>query len=280
LHDRITGVYALAHVLAADETPAPQRQRIITAAPRLVRRRLVAWRWAVCLGSLAAVAGPVAQASNTSKIVIGSTSTAVAANAPNLIATNLTHWSATRLATLSNFEMAAIYYHSPQAYAIVYSISATQGTRMKYVSRIGGTTYAPPTVGVDSTLEEIYLDFRTAPAGALGPSAALYETAVYAMQNLAVAWGVGYTIGTGIHWLIERYDPALDNLIGYGLDTLLTKIAEYPTSGYWQFELNMEEFGVPFYDLSNGVDWGSWGVLDDAATLFDSGGFCLNPGEC
>lgn len=67
---------------------------------------------------------------------------------------------------------------------------------------------------VNMTLNEIYLNFRTAPVGSLGPAAAAYETTVYASRHLGVAYGAGYTIGTGISLLLQNFAPSVHMAIG------------------------------------------------------------------
>jgi len=64
------------------------------------------------------------------------------------------------------------------------------------------------------TLEEIYLEFRTAPVGSLGAGAALSETIIYAGGQVAAAAGIGWEIGTQVGSLIQEYDPAAWDAIG------------------------------------------------------------------
>jgi hypothetical protein len=77
------------------------------------------------------------------------------------------------------------------------------------------------------TLYEIYLDYRTAPVGSVGPPAAIAETAPYAGGWLAASWGAGYAFGTEIHNLIEEFDPALDDVICILLALLLGAVQIY-----------------------------------------------------
>lgn len=60
---------------------------------------------------------------------------------------------------------------------------------------------------LDYTLNEIYLNFRTAPIGSLGVSASLYETAVFAGTRLSLSFSVGYTLGTGMQQGFEYLFP-------------------------------------------------------------------------
>jgi hypothetical protein len=43
------------------------------------------------------------------------------------------------------------------------------------------------------------------------------------------AWGVGYAVGTGIHNLIEDYDPDLDDVIGCTVQAVFDNIDEAGT---------------------------------------------------
>lgn len=71
-----------------------------------------------------------------------------------------------------------------------------------------------PAPSVDMTLNEIYLEFRTAPVGSLGVRAAMSETALFAASRLYPAYLAGTAIGTEISSLIETYDPSLNDAIG------------------------------------------------------------------
>ncbi|AMP06559.1 hypothetical protein [Collimonas pratensis] len=80
------------------------------------------------------------------------------------------------------------------------------------------TIFASPTI--DMTIYEIYLEYRTAPIGSLGPSAAIAETSIFSGAHLWAAWQAGTYIGTGINALINTYDPQLGDAIGgtiYGM---------------------------------------------------------------
>lgn len=84
--------------------------------------------------------------------------------------------------------------------------------------------------GLDLTLHEIYLNFRTAPVGSLSVRAAIYETTAYAGKHLAVAWGVGYTVGTGLSWVIQNYYPALGDFIGSSIYNFVESIHTAPSA--------------------------------------------------
>lgn len=81
-----------------------------------------------------------------------------------------------------------------------------------------------PSPTVDFTLQEIYLEYRTAPLGSLSVQGALYETAVFVGARLVPAYYVGSAIGTGIHYLIETYAPQLDDDIGGTIDQMIQQL--------------------------------------------------------
>ena len=71
---------------------------------------------------------------------------------------------------------------------------------------------AAPTL--DMTLNEIYLEFRTAPIGSVGPTAAIAETTAYSGIWLTLAWKTGTGLGNELNGLINTYDPSLGDAIG------------------------------------------------------------------
>jgi hypothetical protein len=76
---------------------------------------------------------------------------------------------------------------------------------------------------------EVYLDFRTAPVGALGVTGALYETSVILSQTMAGSYATGYAIGTYcVDPLIQTYAPDLWDAIG----GTVNQIVEDFTSAY------------------------------------------------
>ena len=90
------------------------------------------------------------------------------------------------------------------------------------VSTVQGEEPAPNN---DMTPYEIYLEYRTAVLGSLSISSALFETAVYMSTAVSQAFGAGYAVGTGVNYLIETYDPALQEVIGGTLDTMLNQLS-------------------------------------------------------
>ncbi len=73
---------------------------------------------------------------------------------------------------------------------------------------------------------EIYLDFRTAPIGALGVTGALWETSVVLSSTLLTAYGTGYAIGQYVVApLIETYAPSLYNSIGSVVNSVVNTLS-------------------------------------------------------
>jgi hypothetical protein len=77
-----------------------------------------------------------------------------------------------------------------------------------------GDSGSYPRPNLNMTLEEIYLEFRTAPVGSLSPSAALAETGAYAGAWLYLSWQVGTGLGEQIYYVMSTYAPDLDDALG------------------------------------------------------------------
>lgn len=142
----------------------------------------------------------------------------------------------------------------------------------------GGTTPypspSPPRPTVDMTIEEIYLEFRTAPVGSLSPAGALAETAQFVGMRLSAAGWAGSAIGTGISWLIQHYAPDLDNAIGATIATMI--------DNFWSATNEMQQghyeaafddlFGFPVTWSSN--PWGDWDITTPMVSYYQSSGSC------
>lgn len=203
--------------------------------------------------------------------MLGATPAEVDAKFASTIWHNLSGpWAAKRLAGLSDFEMAELardYQRTTGDAAMLESLLQTYapGQLARYRTAAeaayhGAVLDGPPTTTIDNTISEIYLDFRTAPVGSMGVRAALLETSIYTMSYLAGAWGVGYTIGSGIHWAIETFDPALDDTIGGTVDAALTNIAEATNDVAWgdyKNELNNRCTDFPIDEAELPGDGGS-----------------------
>lgn len=99
---------------------------------------------------------------------------------------------------------------------------AVENGGMQSLITAGGGGPAPT---IDMTINEIYLEFRTAPVGSLSVPAALYETSAFVGVNLSGAAYSGYTLGTDINNLIEADDPSLENTIGGTIAQMLSDIS-------------------------------------------------------
>jgi len=229
---------------------------------------------------------------NTSRQVIGTSVTAVGSNFAGVINGNVSSPAgAARLAGLSAAEQQALANSYAQSnngnayalYAILQVYSPEQARRFlpaadradlawrsgalapQSAIRMAGSGPSPT---LDMTLQEIYLEFRTAPVGALSPAASIYMTTAFAAVNLAAAFQAGYTLGTGISWLIQTYAPSLDNAIGATLFNIINSLEVVTTAaGQGLFEqrlliqLNVSLNTLYTVDYS-GSDYGDWGTSD------------------
>lgn len=198
---------------------------------------------------------------------------------------------ATRLDARALVRIARAFGRAPTAAAVhAYAEKATRATFDRDVAGFrapppdegGGTGGAttpypspsPPRPTVDMTLEEIYLEYRTAPVGSLSPAGSLAETAQFAGLRLSGAWGTGYAVGTGISWLIQNYAPNLDDAIGGTIATMIDDFWE--ASGELQqghFEAAFDElFG---FAVTNSSDpWGDWDVDAPMVDYYNSTDSC------
>lgn len=141
----------------------------------------------------------------------------------------------------------------------------------------GGTTYpspSPPRPTVDMTLEEIYLEYRTAPVGSLSPAGALAETAQFAGIRLSAAYWAGSEIGTGISWLIQHYAPQLDNTIGATIASMIDNFwAASSEVEQGHFEAAFDElFGFPVTRSSD--PWGDWDITEPMVFYYQQSDTC------
>ena len=255
----------------------------------------------VCL-ILSTLTSPAHAWVNTSRQVIGTTVAAVGANFVGVINANVSSPAgAARLAGLSAAEQQALANSYAQQnggnayalYAILQVYSPEQARRFLPAAdradlawRTGALVIqnaermAPagtPAPTLDMTLQDIYLEYRTATVGALSPASAIYMTTTYAAVNLAAAFSAGYTLGTGISWLIQTYAPSLDNAIGATLFNIINSL-ETVTTVYGQGLYEQRLLPVLDVSLSNlytvdysGADYGDWGTSDAI-----SAPLCLN----
>jgi hypothetical protein len=189
------------------------------------------------------------------------------------------------------------------AYPHIYSL-LTPTAQSHYVSR-QKLFVCPPTLGclgaLDSTLNEIYLDFRLFGGplyGALSLESAALATVVYYGGLVVAAYGVGSWIGSkAVDWM-QVYTPnAWDRVVtlvgstteaASWLASSINQLANAAATsnngafGYDSWRLNLDFFDVPSSSLGIGGSLGfdnsyGWGVFDSISSA-DS--LCLKLGNC
>lgn len=156
-----------------------------------------------------------------------------------------------------------------------------------------GVKHAPGGQGywLDYSPSEIYLDLRTMPKGALSPASALLETGTYVGWELYMAAYAGWTAGSLMAPVIEKYAPNLYNDIGKYLYNAVNYITQDGTHlvdigvdqqayGMWYVRSN---WGVPVSydglveksggDYQSGWGWG-YNYNTDMGGTGGSGGGC------
>ena len=111
----------------------------------------------------------------------------------------------------ANVQMAFVHDLASAKGAIPITAATLEGTVTPGFTTMASGGAAP---NIDMTLDEIYLDFRTAPLGSLTVESSLAETAIFAGSRLLPAAAVGTAIGTAVNSVIDEYDPALGDAIG------------------------------------------------------------------
>lgn len=156
-----------------------------------------------------------------------------------------------------------------QAFASqIGSVAAVAQPSMKLQTML--SPMAAPTT--DMTIQEIYLEFRTAPVGSLSATSAISETAIFAATRLSAAGTLGYTIGSGISYLITNYAPNLSDAIG---GTVSGMVDQTKAAGSELVQGNYEHsfdalFGLPVY---NSGSWaGDFGDFAPMEYYYDVGG--------
>jgi len=166
--------------------------------------------------------------------------------------------------------------------------SASHSVASMYAARVAtGEVTIPTTIMPMSgpaptrymTLEEIYLEFRTAPVGSLGPAAAFSETVIYAGGQVAAAGAVGWKIGTEVGDLIQEYDPSLWDAIGgtvAGVADRIQSAADAVTnsSGVQRGIQEHNADGMFQYPVSSSSDpYGDWDATWDLGNDIGDGCF-------
>ncbi|MDQ7994610.1 MAG: hypothetical protein AAGC76_02020 [Luteibacter sp.] len=135
-----------------------------------------------------------------------------------------------------------------------------------------GTT-AGPSPTFDMTLEEIYLEFRTAPVGSLSVEASLAQTTIFAGGAVYLSYKTGDQVGTQINGLIDKYDPSLGDAIGgtvAGSIDAMANAADDVSKGHYESAYD-ELFGYPV--THSGTD-GDWDTAAPMVEYYDAGGDC------
>lgn len=233
---------------------------------------------------------------------------AVQANFNNMIANHPYNITSANLNTQEIYMLSSRYPADLSAY-----FPAGSAARSKYV-------YAreffpcPPTLGclggLDSTLTEVYLDFRlfggaqTAAIGApLSLQAATLATAIYYGGLVLGAYGTGYAAGTYLVGWMQKYDTTswdqIVSLCGSAVNAAswFASSMQSMASGAYNYGNNLFgrdswNFNVQFFNLaptslgiSGSYGYGDsigWGVFDDISFLDvdPTGGGCFNPMDC
>lgn len=132
---------------------------------------------------------------------------------------------------------------------------------------------------LDYTPYQIYLDFRTAPVGALSVSGALWEAAVVLSTRLGSAFSTGYAIGTFVvEPLIRNYAPALYERIGAGVAGAVNQLSS-SWSGSVQEQGIAQSATAPIFgstplQMNYFSMGGDFNVSSSWSSAFSSGGGC------
>jgi hypothetical protein len=139
---------------------------------------------------------------------------------------------------------------------------------------------AGPAPTVDMTIEEIYLEFRTAPVGSLSVEGSLAEAGIFMASRLTPAALVGAAVGAELNQLIDTYDPSLGDAIG-GTEYNIMQAVSAAQGDFAQgrYEQSIDDlFGSSIQDSR---DWsGDWDVSYSMSVYMGVPGctFCIyNP---
>lgn len=167
--------------------------------------------------------------------------------------------------------------------APMHDISSLQGTRLMPARFLN--VQRAPNPNIEMTILQIYLDYRTAPVGSLGPLSAAYQTTTYSLGHLATAFGFGVTIGTGVSYLLQNYAPSVHNWIGEQLYNFFTPIFNIFQSGT-QIEIGTAQMSMAFdFGLSAlapifAETGGDYGVVSAWSAMAGGGGCGGDPEGC
>jgi hypothetical protein len=115
----------------------------------------------------------------------------------------------------------ATSFISPYPTSRAQVISVGQKIQLATTVTVAGAV--TPTPLLDMTLYEVYLDYVTA---GWSTSAAMAASARFIGGNITAAFLTGYTIGTGLFWAIDKYDPNLDIWIGDQIGSFVIEVCD------------------------------------------------------
>jgi hypothetical protein len=197
---------------------------------------------------------------------------------------------------------APVVYAAPTPGALTAmstTVAAAGGGTLLVAARAGaGAGLAEPMAGafkpnVSMTLQEIYSGFRGMMVGRLAATAALYETTAYAGLQLSLAWGAGYSFGTGLTYLAQTYAPdwyygTFVDFVGNTytwFDNTVTTIGGYVGSGVYDlghYESDIAPvLGVPAVAQQSMRDTGGdFGVTSAWSTYYNLPATCPRGQKC
>jgi len=231
--------------------------------------------WLSVLGLLFTLSGELTYADDAASQAIGRTPERIQTNFQGVIANNIGQWPQ-HVSKLSKDEIAALGsicqedLSKPIGTYAPSQLAAYRSARSKF---------SQPETTSANTLEEIYLDFRTAPVGVRSPGAALYETTVFASTNL----GVNDAMTDGIAQLVQKYAPSLlAHPAGVpsaadGIARLMHYVANATSQSnqvaadHWKVALADHMFRVKSSDFEDSGHIGDWSLLDSIPIPWSSG---------
>lgn len=289
----------------------PDQEGTTLAQPRLASRRDML-RGVLLGGAGLALAGHarVARAGTvnlgSAPAVIGYLNAAtVQANFNNMVAN---HPTLITKANLNYQEISILSGRYPGDLSAYFPAGSTAKSKYQYYREFFP---CPPTLGclggLDSTLTEVYLDFRLfggAPAGGifapLSLESATLATCLYYCGLVLSAYGAGYAAGSYLVGWMQKYDTtSWDQIVsltgsvanavswfGSGIQNLAS--VAYSSNNFlfgrdsWSFNTQFFDLQPSTLGLGGGFGYDNsfgWGVFDDISS-FDISGGCINPGDC
>lgn len=158
-------------------------------------------------------------------------------------------------------------------------VAPVAGTLVVGAAASGGGAVAMAGIGqyLDMTPYEIYLDFRTAPVGALSVQGALYETGTVMYQGAFVAFVGGYLVGTEFADLCQTYDlplwDAISNIVGVTMEAITNAVTPVTLGSALKNTVGI--YGVTSSQYSSFSNLsGDYEETEDWTTYYGGGGGC------